>query len=60
MNFYEKLFADGQQHMFLKSSENSWKNTSVGVSFSIKVAVLNFIKKEIPTLVFSGEFQEIF
>ena len=56
MNFYEKLFADGQQHMFLKSSENSWKNTSVGVSFSIKVAVLNFIKKEIPTLVFSGEF----
>ena len=56
MNFYEKLLADGQQHMFLKSSENSWKNTSVGVSFSIKVAVLNFIKKEIPTLVFSGEF----
>ena len=43
---------------FLKVSQNSQKNTRVGVSFSIKLQVSgsNFIKKENSTQVFFGEF----
>ena len=43
---------------FLKVSQNSQKNTRVGVSFSIQLQVsgYNFIKKENPTQVFFGEF----
>ena len=43
---------------FWKVSQNSQKNTRVGVSFSIQLQVsgYNFIKKENPTQVFFGEF----
>ena len=47
--------------MFLEISQNSQKNTFVGVSFSIKFKALacSFIKKETLAQVFSIEFLEI-
>ena len=42
--------------MFLKTLQNSWENTCVGVAFLIKLQA----KKEAPIQLFSSEFCEIF
>ena len=46
------------KQVFLEISQNSQENTCVRVSFVIKLQAsdCNFIKKEIPTQVFSCEF----
>ena len=47
--------------MLLKISQYSQENTSVGVSFLIKLQALGlFIKEETPTQVISCEYCEIF
>ena len=50
------------KNVFLKISQNSQKNTRIGVSFLIKLQVLgyNFVKREIPTQVFFCKFYERF
>ena len=51
-----------KNNILKKFSQNSQKNTCVGVSFSIKLEpeIWNFIEKETPTRVFFCKFSEVF